>query len=191
MLGLNCSKRREPNAKSRTQEQARRLPPVGKTQCCARGQRSTSCDRGRAERPSQVAQKSANPVQETKEAPTGEVALIPVWKLSQKDEKESSGKCRVCRALRQQVAEDRLTQETVGHITSTRCAGQSEAATAEDNRCVTEIMKILGSGENGARGKMILTEHGEQAMSKMWASRNLRSYFPGSRYIAWPGKHTE
>ena len=114
VLGLNCSKRREPNAKSRTQEQARRLPPVGKTQCCAPhgGQRSTSCDRGRAERPSQVAQKSANPVQETKAAPTGEVALIPVWKLSQKDEKESSGKCRVCRALRQQVAEDRLEQES-------------------------------------------------------------------------------
>ena len=66
--------------------------------------------------------------------------------------------------------EVRLAHETVGHITSARCVGQSEAATAAHNRCVSEIMKVLGSGEKATRGMKALTEHGEQAMGTLWAN---------------------
>ena len=79
----------------------------------------------------------------------------------------------MCRALRPQVPEAKLAHETVGHITSARCVGQSEAATAAHNRCVSEIVKVLGSVEKEKRGVKILTEHGEQAMGTLWANQEL------------------
>ena len=54
-----------------------------------------------------------------------------------------------------------------------RGVGQSEAATTAHKRCVSEIMKVLGLDEKGARGMKILTEHVEQAMGTLWANQEL------------------
>ena len=97
----------------------------------------------------------------------------PCGAFLRKMRRSSTSKCRVCRALRPQVPEAELAHETVGHITSARCVGQSEAATAAHNRCVSEIVKVLGSVEKEKRGVKILTEHGEQAMGTLWANQEL------------------
>ena len=140
-LGPDCNRRREANAKSQTQKQVRR---TGKPQRCARGQQSIF-----------YARKSLHKWLKTQRVPyklrqrllqvlshsyTCGAFLKKMKRSPSKRENVKmsislpkvypSGKCRVCRALRQHIAEARLAQETVGHITSARCVGQSEAATA-------------------------------------------------------------
>ena len=70
------------------------------------------------------------------------------------------------------------TRDRRSHHKSARCADQSEAATAAHNRRVPEIMRTLSSGESSAKGKMVLTEQGEQAMSKLWAKQELKELCP-------------
>ena len=72
------------------------------------------------------------------------------------------------------MAEDQLADETVGHITSARCVGQSAAATAAHNRCVRAVMQALGAEADGSKGRTVLTEEGEQEMTTLWSKEELR-----------------
>ena len=102
----------------------------------------------------------------------------PCGSFLKKIRRSTTGKCRLCRKLRPHVAEDQLAEETVGHITSARCVGQSAAATAAHNRCVRAVMQALGAEEDGSKGRTVLTVEGEQEMTTLWSKEELREIVP-------------
>ena len=74
MLGPGYSRRREPSKKATASHVDSGVPDASGAE---------------SEKSPQVAEKSAEPVQETEATSTGNV--VPVWKLSQKDEEEYIG----------------------------------------------------------------------------------------------------
>ena len=59
-----------------------------------------------------------------------------------------------------------------------KMCGQSVEATAAHNRCVKAVMQALGAGEDGSKGRTILTEEGEQEMTTLWSKTELLEIIP-------------
>jgi len=93
------------------------------------------------------------------------------WKLKQ------SGKCELCRKIRQQsaggeVAEDSLPEETLGHINSAGCLGQSDAVTAAHNSCIKALMLDIARWGKEGRGMEFITLDKERTLRTLWESKN-------------------
>ena len=54
----------------------------------------------------------------------------------------------------------------------------TELGSAAHNRCVKAVMQALGAGEDGSKGRIVLTEEGEQEMTTLWSKAELREIIP-------------
>ena len=89
--------------------------------------------------------------------------------------KRGSSKCEICRRLRPTWNEAQLERETVGHIQSAWCAGQSEVVTAAHNRCARLILRGIAQEAKGKDELRLLTAEGERAMKNLWQHEELKN----------------
>ena len=83
--------------------------------------------------------------------------------------RESAG-CALCKTAleRRGMSTQALPPESIGHIQSAGCLGQSEVVTAAHNRCIKDLLRDIQT-HKGKKSKLVMISiEAEQTIDKMW-----------------------
>ena len=79
--------------------------------------------------------------------------------------------CRLCLRIREERGEnsqEAVQAESIGHIQSAGCLGQSEVVTAAHNRCIRDLLRDIQTHKKKSSGLTMLTLESEQTIGKLW-----------------------
>ena len=79
--------------------------------------------------------------------------------------------CRLCLRIREERGEnsqEAIQAESIGHIQSAGCLGQSEVVTAAHNRCIRDLLRDIQTHRKKSSGLTMLTLESEQTIGKLW-----------------------
>ena len=86
--------------------------------------------------------------------------------------------CRLCLRIREERGENpqgEVQAESIGHIQSAGCLGQSEVVTTAHNRCIRDLLRDIQTHTKKSSGLKMLTLESEQTIGKLWEQKECGS----------------
>ena len=86
--------------------------------------------------------------------------------------------CLRIREERGKNSQGEVQAESIGHIQSAGCLGQSEVVTAAHNRCIRDLLRDIQTHTKKSSGLIMLTLESEQTIGKLWEQEECEEICP-------------
>ena len=96
--------------------------------------------------------------------------------------RRTSPGCELCKKAKERQGEctgDSLPRESIGHIQSDGCLGQSDVVTVAHNKCIRDLLGDIQMHQKKGSKLVMVTTVSERTIGKLWALAASRATPPG------------